>query len=427
MTNLGLTVYGCEPDETVVFKELSPHFGVTPTMTTAAVSETNVAAAPGNRCISVGHKSEISAPMLLALKETGVEHISTRSIGVNHIDLDAAGQLGITVENVTYAPDGVADFTLMLILMPIRNAKDTVRSANNYDFRLRSVRGRELRDMTVGVVGVGNIGTAVIRRLHGFGCRVLASNNRRHAAAAADFVPLDELLRESDIVTLHLPLNPETHHLIGRKEIETMKQGAYLINTGRGALVDTDALVVALEDGTLGRRRVGRAGGRGRALLLRLHEPTGRPSLAAKVATASERDHHTAHGVLHRRALYDTVEQTLIKCLDFETKPSSMNGRREDRDLVRGLLGGARRVREVRDGGRGEHRHAEVRADLHRHHQDRCLEDVRAAAPGVGRRRWPTSRDLAGSRDPRTARRRARRGSSGAHRRGVPGLARQVG
>jgi D-specific alpha-keto acid dehydrogenase len=318
VTDTGLTVYGCEPDETAVFKELSPRFGVTPTTTTAAVSETNVAFATGNRCISVGHKSEISAPILVALKESGVEHVSTRSIGVNHIDLDAAGQLGITVENVTYAPDGVADFTLMLMLMLIRDAKDTVRSANHYDFRLRSVRGRELRDMTVGVVGVGNIGTAVIRRLQGFGCRVLASNNGWQAAAAADFVPVDVLLRESDIVTLHLPLLPGTRHLIGRKEIETMKQGAYVINTGRGALVDTDALVVALEDGALGGAALdvleGEEG-------LFYFDCTNRP-VDHRLLSRLQRlpnaiiTPHTAYYT--GRALYDTVEQTLIKCLDFE-------------------------------------------------------------------------------------------------------------
>ena len=89
-----------------------------------------------------------------------MEHISTRSIGVNHIDLRAAADLGITVENVAYAPDGVADYTVMLILMAIRNAQEIVSSANNGDFRLRSVRGKELRDLTVGVVGVGNIGTS---------------------------------------------------------------------------------------------------------------------------------------------------------------------------------------------------------------------------------------------------------------------------
>jgi D-specific alpha-keto acid dehydrogenase len=318
VTGLGLTVYGCERDETDVFTQLAPQFGVTPTTTTDAVSVHNVAAAPGNRCISVGHKSELSASVLLALRQAGVEHISTRSIGVNHINLDAARDLGIAVENVTYAPDGVADYTLMLMLMLIRDAKGTVRSANRCDFRLRDVRGRELRDMAVGVVGVGNIGTAVITRLHGFGCRVLASDHGGHAAATADYVPLDELLRESDILTLHLPLNRETHHLIGREEIETMKPGALLVNTSRGALVDTDALVAALEAGTLGGAALDVLEGEegffyfdctngpvGHRLLPRLQQ------LPNAIVTP-----HTAYYT--GRALHDTVEQTLIKCLDFE-------------------------------------------------------------------------------------------------------------
>ena len=251
MSSLGITVYGSEQDEADVFHELGPRFGVVPTITSDAVSDTIGVSVPGNRCVSVGHKSEISASMLRALKDTGVAHVSTRSIGVNHIDLHAAAHLGITVENAAYAPDGVADYTLMLILMAIRNAKDIVSSASDNDFRLRRVRGKDLRDLTVGVVGIGNIGSAVIRRLHGFECRVLASNNRCQESAA-EFVSLDQLLLESDVVTLHVPLNTETHHLIGRREIETMKQGAFLINTGRGSLVDTDALIVALEDGRLG-------------------------------------------------------------------------------------------------------------------------------------------------------------------------------
>jgi D-specific alpha-keto acid dehydrogenase len=181
---LGLTVYGCEQDEADLFHELSPCYGVAPTMTRDAVSVTSAMSLPGNRCISVGHKSELSGRELRALKEAGVEHVSTRSIGLNHIDLHAAAHLGITVENAAYAPDGVADYTVMLILMAIRNAKETLRSAHKGDFRLRSVRGKELRDLTVGVVGVGNIGKAVIRRLHGFECRVLASNDRFQETAA---------------------------------------------------------------------------------------------------------------------------------------------------------------------------------------------------------------------------------------------------
>jgi D-specific alpha-keto acid dehydrogenase len=317
VTDLGITVYGCEQDEADLFHELGPRFGVVPTITSDAVSETVVVAVPGNRCVSVGHKSELSASMLRALKDTGVEHVSTRSIGLNHIDLHAAAHLGITVENAAYAPDGVADYTVMLILMAIRNATETLSSANKGDFRLRSVRGKELRDLTVGVVGVGNIGTAVIRRLHGFGCRVLASNHRGQESAA-EFVSLDELLLESDVVTLHLPLNAETHHLIGRREIERMKPGAFLINTGRGSLVDTDALIVALEDGKLGGAALdvleGEEG-------LFYFDCTNRP-IDNRLLLALQRlpnviiTPHTAYYT--RRALYDTVEQTLIKCRNFE-------------------------------------------------------------------------------------------------------------
>jgi D-specific alpha-keto acid dehydrogenase len=313
----GITVYGCEQDEADLLHELCPRFGVVPTITGEAVSETVVISVPGNRCISVGHKSEISASMLRALQDAGVEHLSTRSIGLNHIDLHAAAHLGITVENAAYAPDGVADYTLMLILMAIRNAKETLSSANKGDFRLRSVRGKELRDLTVGVVGVGNIGKAVIRRLQGFGCRVLASNNRG-PDAAADFVSFNELLLESDVVTLHLPLNAETHHLVGRREIETMKPGAFLINTGRGSLVDTDALIVALEDGKLGGAALdvleGEEG-------LFYFDCTNRP-IDNRLLLALQRlpnviiTPHTAYYT--RRALYDTVETTLIKCRNFE-------------------------------------------------------------------------------------------------------------
>ena len=268
-----------------------------------------------------------------------MEYISTRSIGSITSICDAAEDLGITVENVVYAPDGVADYTLMLILMAIRNARGIVSAAERRDFRLGSVRGKDLRDMTVGVVGVGRIGNAVIRRLHGFGCRVLASSNSRTEAAAADFVSLDELLLESDIVTLHVPLNADTHHFIGREQIEMMKQGAFLINTGRGALVDTDALIVALESGKLGGAALDVLEGEeglfysdcttrpiDNQFLLRLQ------ALPNAIVTP-----HTAYYT--ERALYDTVERTLVNCLRFER--SRTMDETQDRDLVRGLLGGA--------------------------------------------------------------------------------------
>jgi D-specific alpha-keto acid dehydrogenase len=315
---LGLTVYSCEPDEADLFHDLAPRFGVVPATTSDAVSGSSLASVSGTRCVSVGHKSEISASTLRALKDTGVEHISTRSIGLNHIDLHAAAHLGITVENVAYAPDGVADYTVMLILMAIRDAKEIVGAANNCDFRLRSVRGKEMRDLTVGVLGVGNIGKAVITRLHGFGCRVLASNNSFPAVAVAEFVSFAELLRESDVVTLHLPLNAETHHLVGREEIATMKQGSYLVNTGRGSLVDTDALLAALEGGKLGGAALDVLEGEEGLFYV---DCTNRPVDHRLLPALQRRPNviitpHTAYYT--ERALYDTVEQTLIKCRNYE-------------------------------------------------------------------------------------------------------------
>ena len=353
MTPLGITVVGCEPDEAETFIELGLRFGIVPTIISGASSETSVIAAPGNRCISVGHKSEISRPVLRGLKEAGVEHVSTRSIGVDHIDLDAAADLGITVENAPYAPDGVADYTLMLILMAIRDARDVVTAAERHDFRLRPVRGRDLRDMTVGVVGLGRVGAAVVRRLHGFGCRVLALASGNTHEAGRSSSPSRTSCASSDVVTLHVPLNADTHHIIGRQQIEMMRPGAFLVNTGRGALVDTDALVVALERGRLGGAALDVLEGEegifysdctttpiDNQFLLRLQ------ALPNVIVTP-----HTAYYT--ERALYDTVEQTLVNCLNFERKRTS--GEAQDRDLVRGLLGGARRLCEVGDGDRREH------------------------------------------------------------------------
>jgi D-specific alpha-keto acid dehydrogenase len=317
---LGLTVFGCEHDETELFRELSPRFGVVPTTTSAAVSEHSIVSATGNRCVSVGHRSAISEPLVVALKDAGVEYISTRSIGFDHIDLDAAANAGITVENVVYDPDGVADYTLMLILMALRSAKDTLDAVARRDFRLARVRSRDLSDLTVGVVGVGRIGDAVIRRLRGFGCRVLAHDTGRSATAAARFVSLDELLRESDVVTLHLPLTAHTHHLVGRAQIATMKAGAVLVNTGRGALVDTAAMVDALETGALGGAALDVLEGEDGIFSF---DCTNRPIDHRFLPTLLDRPNvivtpHTAYYT--QRALHDTVERTLARCLDFERR-----------------------------------------------------------------------------------------------------------
>ena len=130
---MGITVYGCEHGETVLFRQLASRLGVTVSVTDAPVSEANLELASGNRCISVGHKTQVSNSILLALRQAGVRYISTRSVGCNHIDVRWAESVGISVENVAYSPDSVADYTLMLMLMAVRNAKSTLSRVEVHD------------------------------------------------------------------------------------------------------------------------------------------------------------------------------------------------------------------------------------------------------------------------------------------------------
>jgi D-specific alpha-keto acid dehydrogenase len=165
----GITIYGCGQDEAALFRELAPRFGVAATITEAPVSKANIELSYGKQCISVGHKTLITNATLLLLGQFGVRYISTRSIGYNHINVEYAKSIGISVENVAYSPDSVADYTLMLMLMAVRHAKSMIRRTDIHDYRLNQVRGKELRDLTVGVIGTGRIGAAVVDRLRGLG------------------------------------------------------------------------------------------------------------------------------------------------------------------------------------------------------------------------------------------------------------------
>jgi D-specific alpha-keto acid dehydrogenase len=287
-----------------------------PTITAEALTEASAELASGNRCVSVGHKTQVTDSALLALSQLGVGYISTRSVGCNHINVEYAASVGITVETITYSPDSVADYTLMLMLMAVRHMKSIIRRADAHDYRLNDVRGKELRDLTVGVVGTGRIGAAVIARLRGFGCRILAHDT--NFKTTADYVPLDELLQQSDIITLHTPLTEDTYHLLNRQRIEQMKHGAFIVNTGRGALLDTRAIIPALESGKLG----------GVALDVLEEEAGifyadhyGKPIESKSLLRLQELPNalispHTAYYTDH--ALRDIVEGSITKCLSFE-------------------------------------------------------------------------------------------------------------
>ncbi len=214
----------------------------------------HVAEAADLDVVSVSIRSKATKPVLDRLP--AVSLIATRSTGYDHIDLDECDRRGIVVANVpAYGEYTVAEHTFALILSLSRNIhKAHVRTERN-DFSLTGLRGFDLKDKTLGVVGAGHIGLHVVQMAKGFGMRVLAFDVRPNQFMAEvvgfEYTDLDILLAESDIITLHAPYNPKTHHLIDRAALEKVKRGALLINTSRGPLIDTEALVWALDQGIL--------------------------------------------------------------------------------------------------------------------------------------------------------------------------------
>lgn len=182
--------------------------------------------------------------------------IATRSTGFDHIDLAAAKERGIVVANVPfYGENTVAEFAFALLLALSRRIIDADERVRDGTFSPNGLRGFDLAGKTIGVVGCGHIGMHAIRMANGFGMKVLGFDVHQDPELAQKlnftYASLPEILAASDVVTLHVPYNPHTHHLINKENIVGMKKGAYLINTARGAVVETNALVEALKSGTL--------------------------------------------------------------------------------------------------------------------------------------------------------------------------------
>ena len=199
---------------------------------------------------------ELDARALRALAGGGTRLLALRSAGLNNIDLTAAAEAGLRVAHVpSYSPYSVAEHTLALILALDRKIHRAYVRVRDGNFSLDGLLGFDLHGRTVGIVGTGVIGATTAGILTGFGCRLLASDpypSDRVRALGATYVELPRLLSESDVVTLHCPLLPETRHLIDRRAVKTMKPGSMLVNTSRGALVDARALIEGLKSGRIG-------------------------------------------------------------------------------------------------------------------------------------------------------------------------------
>ena len=214
-----------------------------------------LAAGSGAVCIFVNDSAD--APVVEALASRGVQAIALRCAGYNNVDIETARKRGIRVARVpAYSPHAVAEHAASLILTLNRKTHRAFNRVREGNFELKGLVGFDLHGKTVGAVGTGKIGKAFIQIMKGFGCRVLAFDPTPDQELAGDpavtYTEWDSLLEESDILSLHCPLVPGTHHLFDSEAFSKLKKGAMLINTGRGALIDTKAAIEALKSRQLG-------------------------------------------------------------------------------------------------------------------------------------------------------------------------------
>lgn len=251
-----ITLFSSKPYDRDSFLAANPSHGHDLHFLEARLDADTAALAVGAEVVCAFVNDDLSAAVLARLQAGGTRLIALRSAGYNHVDLHAAQALGLPVVRVpAYSPHAVAEHAVALVMALNRRIHRAFNRTREGDFSLHGLTGFDLYGKAVGVIGCGQIGAVFARIMLGFGCRVLLHDPHPDAsleALGARFVGLDALLAGCDIVSLHCPLTPTTRHLIDQDSLRRMKPGAMLINTGRGALVDTPALIEALKSGQLG-------------------------------------------------------------------------------------------------------------------------------------------------------------------------------
>lgn len=242
-----------EYDELKYCKKFQKEMGIDFAYTTEYPSLDNAELAQGYDAVSMT-PCNISAELIQRFYEMGVKYITCRSIGYDHVDLKKAGECGMRVSNVSYEPDGVANYAIMMMMMCLRKMTYILKRVELQDYSLKGKLGKDISSCTIGIIGTGKIGTTVIEHLSGFHCKIYAYDNYQNPIASqyAEYVDLDTLLAESDIISLHINATDENYHMIDDTAINKMKNDAIIINTARGKLIDDNALIQGLECGKIG-------------------------------------------------------------------------------------------------------------------------------------------------------------------------------
>ncbi len=245
-----LAMFDTKPYDKIGFDKYAADFGVDITYFEAKLTESTVRLAHGFDAVCAFVNDTVSAPVVDMLDDMGVRMVAMRCAGFNNVDCRAAKGRLFVARVPAYSPYAVAEHAMALLLTLVRKTHKAYIRTRDFNFSLSGLSGFDLHGKTVGVIGTGRIGRVFIDICRGFGMRVIAYDP--FPAEGLDYVSLDTLLKESDIISLHCPLTADTQHIINSAAIEKMKKGVVIINTSRGALIDAEDLLTAIKSGKIG-------------------------------------------------------------------------------------------------------------------------------------------------------------------------------
>ncbi len=241
-----IAFYGTKPYDKTWFEPLGKEYGFDIHFIELPCNHDTIALAKGHDAVCIFVNDKMDAQMIDCLCEMGVKAILLRSAGFNHVDIQAAkGRIDV-LRVPSYSPEAVAEFALAMILTVNRRTHKAYNRTRDFNMSLNGLMGTDLNHKVAGIIGTGKIGQAMIRICQGLQMHILAYDPYPDKSLKVDYVELPELFEKADVISLHCPLTDQTSHIINKESIEKMKNGVYLVNTSRGALIDTEALIEGL-------------------------------------------------------------------------------------------------------------------------------------------------------------------------------------
>ncbi|WP_330509575.1 NAD(P)-dependent oxidoreductase [Parablautia intestinalis] len=247
-----IAFYGTKPYDKIWFEPMGKEYGFDVHFIEAACSRETIFMAKGHDAICIFVNDYVDEEMINALYEMKVKAILLRSAGFNNVDVKAAEDKIVILRVPSYSPEAVAEFAMALLLTVNRLTHKAYNRTREFNMSLNGLMGTDLYEKTVGVIGTGKIGQAMIRILNGFQAHVLCYDPYPAEGLEAEYVSLEKLFKSADIISLHCPLTSDTRHLINKDTIAIMKKGVYLVNTSRGSLINTEDLIDAMLEGKFG-------------------------------------------------------------------------------------------------------------------------------------------------------------------------------